>query len=73
MAKEGSYLSVVELQGQSINSQLVSMAIDLHQVFNVDTWLNVSRLLLDTHSCGYNKRVISTRQDKNLLLNIDNN
>lgn len=50
VAQEGTYLSIIELQGQSIDGQLVSMAVDLHQVLNVDTWLDVSRLLLDTHS-----------------------
>ena len=51
VAEEGGDLSVVEPQGQSVYSQLVSMAVDLHQVLDVNTWLNVGRLLLNTHSC----------------------
>lgn len=60
VAKEGSDLSFIESQGQSIYSQLVSMTVDLHQVLNVNTWINVVWLLLNTHSCRYNK-------DKNII------
>ncbi len=52
MAEEGGYLSVVEPQGQSVYSQLVSMAVDLHQILDVNSWLDVAWLLLNTHSCG---------------------
>lgn len=55
VAKEGCYLSVIEPQGQSIYCQLFSMAVDLYQVFDVNTWLDVSWLLLNTYSCGYNQ------------------
>lgn len=51
VAEEGGYLSIIELQGQSVNSQLVSIAVNLHQVFDVDTGLDVSWLLLDAHCC----------------------
>lgn len=50
VAKEGGYLPIVEPQRQSIYGQLVSMTVDLHQILDVNTWLDVSRLLLDTHS-----------------------
>lgn len=52
VTKEGGYLSVVEPQGQSVYSQFFSMAVDLHQILDVNTWLDVARLLLNTHSCG---------------------
>lgn len=52
VAEEGGYLSIIEPQGQSIYGQLVSMAVDFHQILDVNTWLDVSRLLLNTHSCG---------------------
>lgn len=52
VAKEGGNLSIVEPQGQSVNSQLVSMTVDLHQILDVNTWLDVAWLLLNAHSCG---------------------
>lgn len=52
VAEEGGYLSVIEPQGQSVYSQLVSMAVDLHQILDVNSWFDVTRLLLNTHSCG---------------------
>lgn len=52
VAEEGGYLSLIEPQGQSVYSQLVPMAVDLHQILDVNTRLDVARLLLDTHSCG---------------------
>lgn len=55
VAKEGGDLSFIESQGQSIHSQLVSMAVDLHQILDVNTWINMVWLLLNTHSCRYNK------------------
>lgn len=51
MTEEGGDLSVVELQGQSVHSQLVSVTVDLHQVLDVNSGLNVSWLLFNTHSC----------------------
>lgn len=51
VAEEGGDLPVVELQGQSVHSQLVSVTVDLHQVLDVNSGLDVSRLLFDTHSC----------------------
>lgn len=59
MAKEGGDLSIIELQGQSINSQLVPAAVDLHQVFDVNPWLDVSWLLLDAHGCQNKHMIIS--------------
>lgn len=59
MAKEGGYLSIIELQGQSINSQLVPVAVDLYQVFDVNPWLDVSWLLLDAHGCKKKNMIIS--------------
>lgn len=53
--EERGDLSFIEPQGQSINGQFVSMAVDLHKVLNVNTWVNVARFLLNTHSCGSNK------------------
>lgn len=58
VAEEGGYLSVIEPQGQSVYRQLVSMAVDLHQILDVNTWLDVARLLLNTHSCG--KKILTT-------------
>lgn len=52
VSKEGGYLSVIEPQGQPVYSQLFSVAVDLHQILNVNTWLDVARFLLNTHSCG---------------------
>lgn len=55
VAEEGGDLSFIESQGQSIHSQLVSMTVDLHQILDVNTWINVVWLLLNTHSCRYDK------------------
>lgn len=50
VTEEGGYLSLIEPQGQSVYSQLFSMAVDLHQILDVNTGLDVARLLLNTHS-----------------------
>ena len=50
VAEEGSDLSLIEPEGQAVHSQLVPVAVDLHQVLDVNTWLQVSWLLLYTHS-----------------------
>lgn len=50
VAKEGGYLPIIEPQGESVHSQLVAMAVHFHQVLDVNAWLNVSWLLLNTHS-----------------------
>lgn len=52
VAEEGGNLSFIEPQGQSVNSQFVSMAVDLHKILNVNTWIDVAWFLLNTHSCG---------------------
>lgn len=50
VAKEGCDLSFIKLQRQSIHRQLVAMAVDFYQIFNVNTWFDVVRLLLNADS-----------------------
>lgn len=52
VAEEGGNLSFIEPQGQSVNSQFVSVAVNLHKILNVNTWIIVAWFLLDTNSCG---------------------
>lgn len=47
VSQEGGDLAAVELEGQSVHSQLVAVAVDLDQVLDVDAGLDVRRLLLD--------------------------
>lgn len=47
VSQEGGDLAVVELEGKSVHSQLVAVAVDLDQVLDVDAGLDVRRLLLD--------------------------
>lgn len=69
VTEEGGDLSVVELQGQSIHGQLVSVAVDLHQVLDVNAGLNVSWLLFNTHSClKKNQRNVNLKKTPKILL-----
>lgn len=52
VSEKGGDLSLIELQCQAIHSQLLPMAVDLDQVLDVNTWINLSWLLLNTHCCG---------------------
>ncbi len=51
VTEEGRYLSAIEPQRESVHSQLVSMAVHLHQILDVNTRFDVARLFLNTHSC----------------------
>lgn len=49
VSEEGGNLSLIEPQGQPVYSQLVSMAVHLHQILDVNTWLDVAWFLLNTN------------------------
>lgn len=51
VSKEGGDLSLIESQGQPVHGQFVSMAVDLHEILNVNTWLYVAWLFLNADSC----------------------
>ncbi len=53
VTEEGRYLSTIEPQRESVHSQLVSMAVHLHQILDVNTRFDVARLFLNTHSCDH--------------------
>ena len=55
MSEEGGYLSVIEPQGQPVYSQFVSVAVDLHQILDVNARLDVAWFLLDTYGCQGDK------------------
>lgn len=57
VSQEGGDLAVVELEGQSVHSQLVAVAVDLDQVLDVDAGLDVGRLLLDADCWFIDNRV----------------
>lgn len=50
VSQERGDLSLVEAERQSVHRQLLPVAINLDQVLDVDSGLQVSRLLLHTHS-----------------------
>lgn len=50
VAQEGGDLPLIESQRESVHSQLLSVTVDLHKVFDVNTRLDMSRLLLNAHS-----------------------
>lgn len=55
VSEEGGYLSVIEPQGQPVYSQFVSVAVDLHQILDVNARLDVAWFLLDTYGCQGDK------------------
>lgn len=60
VSEEGGDLPFVEAKRQPVDCQLLSVTINLHQVLDVDSGLQVSRLLLDTHSW---RNRVDTRQE----------
>lgn len=49
VSQEGGDLSLVEAERQSVHRQLLPMTVNLYQVLDVDTGLQVSWLLLHTY------------------------